>query len=227
MDSSKKSMFKNTMLILIIGGSVWGLSEVALNSAIRNAGLPLRAGILTGIAFLIIGVLGGYFKKAWYILPAVIPAVIIVQMGVVLCGAAVSCKANTCVALGLHAGMASLVFKASGMGKRKMNWARVALYGSAAAFSSAIAFYFIGMRCAPCPYLLSFNSSAGFVSYLTAEALPWTVLGGAGFSLGNILGKKAAESWAFVPAHAGMAHYMTGITVAVLCWILSAAIIMI
>ncbi|HOP62316.1 MAG TPA: hypothetical protein PK358_00655 [Spirochaetota bacterium] len=225
MHPQKKLSFQRLIILILIAGSIWGLSEVAGNSLIKHFGLPLRAAILTGIAFTVMGFMGGYLKKAQYILLILVPAILIVQMGVVLCGTPVACKTNTCVALILHAGFLSVLFHATGSGRKKTGAAKTFFLGSTAAFSSAIAFYFIGMRCAPCPYLLSFNSSAGFVSYLYAEALPWTIFAGAGFSAGYSLGNRKSESPEFLSMNLKIPEFIQGLALSLGCWIISGLII--
>ncbi len=226
MKKTDKDFVKKVVFYILIGGSVWGLSEVALSEIIVRNGLPLRASILTGIAFLIMGVLSGLFRKAHYMLFLVIPAILIVQMGVVLCGNSVLCRTNTCVALVSHAGMLSAGFYLTGMGRGKTSLKKTVFLGSAAALSSAVAFYFVGMKCAPCPYLLSFNSAAGFISYLYAEALPWMIFSGAGFSIGYFLGDKEYQSAGFSLLNLKTPHYITGLAVSLVCWIASAGIIL-
>jgi len=226
MTQKGSSTIKNAAMLILLCGSIWGLTEVAGNDTIKLFNLPLRAAILTGIAFILLGFIGGYLKKARYMMLMVIPAMMIVQMGVLLCGNSITCKTNTCVALTLHAGMLSSLFYLSGMGKMKTSSGKTFLFGSAAAFSSAIAFYFIGMRCAPCPYLLSFNSVAGFFSYLFAEALPWTIFSGAGFSAGYFIGVKKSESPEFLSLNMKIPGYIPGVGASLGCWIISAVIIM-
>lgn len=225
MTQTGSSTIKRIAMLILVSGSIWGFTEVAVNDAIKSFNLPLRAATLTGIAFILMGFMGGYLKKARYIMLMVIPAMIIVQMGVVLCGNSVACKTNTCVALALHTGMLSTVFYITGMGKKKVSSGKTFLFGSTAAFSSAIAFYIIGMRCAPCPYLLSFNSAAGFVSYLYAEALPWMFFSGAGLSAGYYLGTKKSESPEFLSMNIKIPGYISGLALSLGCWIISAAII--
>jgi len=226
MEQKENGSLVNAIILIILAGSLWGLSEVAINETVRTYSLPLRASILTGIAFLIMGSLGGFLKKARYIIMMAVPAVIIVQMGVILCGNSIYCKTNTCVAIISHAGMLSAVFAFSGMGRKKTSFKKTFLFGSAAALSSAIAFYFIGMRCAPCPYLLSFNSAAGFASYLSAEALPWMIFAGTGLSMGYFIGTKKAESTALLSTGMRIPQLAAGLSISLICWIASAGIIL-
>jgi len=226
MNQKKNNSLKNASILVILAGSIWGLSEVALNQTIITLGLPLRAAILTGIAFMIMGVIGGLLKKARYMMMVVIPALVIVQMGVVLCGNSAACKTNTCVALISHAGMLSALLSMTGTGNKKISTKKTFLLGSAAALSSATAFYFIGMRCAPCPYLLSFNSAAGFASYLYAEALPWMIFAGAGFSAGYIIGTKKSQSTDILSIKIRVPQLAAGLSIAMICWIASAGIIL-
>ncbi len=226
MEQKENSSIKSAITLIILAGSLWGLSEVAINEIVTTNSLPLRASILTGIAFMIMGALGGFLKKARYLIMAAVPAIIIVQMGVILCGNSIACKTNTCVALASHAGMLASVFAITGMGRKKTSYGKTFIFGSAAALSSAVAFYFIGMRCAPCPYLLSFNSAAGFASYLYAEALPWMIFSGTGFSIGYLAGTKKSESTAWRSAGIKFPQFAAGLSISFICWIASAGIIL-
>jgi len=226
MKKSNNNFLLKGIFLLLIGGSLWGFSEMVFGEIIKSNNIPFRAGILTGIGFLIMGFLAGYLKKTSYFLIMAIPAMLIVQMGVLLCGNSVMCKTNTCVALICHTGMLSAGFHLTGMRNRKASFANTALLGSGAALFSAVAFYFIGMRCAPCPYLLSFNTAAGFLSYLFAEALPWMIFSGAGFSIGYFIGDKQYESADIFSLQIKAPHYIIGSTVALLCWIVSAGTIL-
>jgi len=226
MKQEVKGSVWSAVTLTVLAGSLWGLSEVAINEIVTTNGLPLRASILTGAAFMIMGALGGFLKKARYLIIAAVPAVLIVQMGVILCGNSAACKTNTCVALLSHAGMLSGVFALSGMGRKKTSTGKTFILGSAAALTSAVAFYFIGMRCAPCPYLLSFNSAAGFASYLYREALPWMIFSGAGLSIGYGMGTRKAESPDSVPTLSGFPQLAAGLSISVVCWIASAGIIL-
>ncbi len=225
MRTSIKSCTINSISLVILGGSLWGFSEVTLNSAIRTTELPFRAAILTGIAFLIMGFIAGRIKKAQHIIPVVIPAVLIIQMGVLVCGNSIMCRANSSIALMLHTAMISTVIYTAGKKPENLTWLKAAFFGSTAALASSIAFYFTGMRCAPCPYLLSFNSAAGFLSYLVSESIPWSILGGAGFASGYYFSKRIASSENHLMGKTRIAQYVTGISVVLACWIVSAVII--
>ena len=61
---------------------------------------------------------------------------------------------------------------------------------AAAAGSSAAAFFFIGMRVAPCKYLLSYNSLYGFGRYMMIEGSAWILFSALLFPLGWYIGER-------------------------------------
>lgn len=62
--------------------------------------------------------------------------------------------------------------------------------GMSAGFMAAIAFFFIGMRIIPCPYLLSFNRAGGFRAFMSFDGMVWTVFSGLLFYTGYWLGTQ-------------------------------------
>jgi len=66
--------------------------------------------------------------------------------------------------------------------------------GASGALLAAGAFYFAGMWLAPCKYLLSFNSPAGFVNFMLVEGLVWTVFAAAFFPVGHWVGARLRDT---------------------------------
>lgn len=105
------------------------------------------------------------------------------QLAVSILHVSVMCKANSCLAIILEgialAGVTSLA-------GHKLNGSYVAriVSGGSAALLVTAAFYFAGIRLAPCRYLLSFDRPGGFVLFLTAESPVWAAFAALLFPVG-------------------------------------------
>jgi len=181
------------LLAIIVLGSLWGLSEVVLSSVIRAAGLPFRAGILTGIGVGLLAVAAGAFRRP--ILLALVPPITILckQLVVPILHVSVLCQANSCLAVLLEGlTVAGVVYLA----ERRLERSRLAqaASGASAALAAAVAFYLLGMWVAPCNYLLSFNSPAGFVRFMLAEGLVWAAFSAAFLPAGYAVGARLRET---------------------------------
>lgn len=95
----KRSQSVNVLIAILVLGSLWGLSEVVLNGAIRAAGLPFRAGILTGIGIGIMGVAIGIFRKSSILIGIALVAIFCKQLVVPILHVSVMCKVNSCLAV--------------------------------------------------------------------------------------------------------------------------------
>jgi hypothetical protein len=125
---------------------------------------------------------------------------------------AVTCKANSCLAVALEGTSLSMVavFLAGRM-QKSVN-ARIA--GAAAAgILASLAFWGIGRYVAPCNYLLSFTTPGSFVA---REGLVWAGFSAVLFPLGYMIGEKLAEPRAAeTPVRATVRYYAAAAGVAV------------
>jgi hypothetical protein len=184
-------------LPILVLGSLWGFTEVVLGGALNAARVPFRAAILTGLGMGLLAIALASLRRPGVLLPITLIAILCKQLVVPILGVSLSCKANSCLAVGLEglvlAGTATLI----GRRLRSSTTLRVATGASAAAISAAT-FYWLGLRLAPCPYLLSFARSNGLSAFMRAEALPWAsasaILFPAGYWIGGRL-TDAASAW--------------------------------
>jgi hypothetical protein len=150
---------------LIIGvlvlGSIWGLSEVALGGGLQVANFPYRAGLLAGIGIAFMGIALVIYKKPAMLIGIGLVTVLVKLLAVPILHVSVMCKANSCIAVFTEAVALSLIafLLMSEMGKSVH--VRIGT-GALAAIVASVGFYFIGMQVAPCKYLLSFTPG-GFI----------------------------------------------------------------
>ncbi len=214
-----KSQTMDMVIAIMVLGSLWGLSEVVLSSALRAAGLPFRAGILTGIGVGLLAVAVGLFRRP--ALLVLIPPITMLckQLVVPILHVSVLCQANSCLAVLLEglavAGAAYLV------GRRLQSRLVQTASGASAALAAAGAFYVLGMRVAPCNYLLSFNSPAGFVSFMLVEGLVWAAFSAVFFPLGYAAGARLREA-VLVPTSKPWLYYATSAALVAGSWAASA-----
>jgi len=207
------------LLAIIVLGSLWGLSEVALSSAIRAAGLPFRAGILTGIGVGLLAAAAGAFRRP--VLLALVPPITILckQLVVPILHMSVLCQANSCLAVLLEGlAVAGVVYLA---GRRLDSRLAQAASGAAAALAAAGAFHLLGTWVAPCNYLLSFNGPAGFVRFMLVEGLVWAVFSAAFFPAGYAVGARLRET-ILAPTSKPWLYYATSAALVVGSWAASA-----
>jgi hypothetical protein len=184
------------MLVLLFG-SIWGLSEALLGSAVRSAVLPLRAAILTGIGMGLMGAAFGATRK-----PALLPAIALVtaatmQLAVPVLQCSFLCRANSGLAVVLHGAWLAGVLSFTGLAGRKSVPA-YAIAGFSAAILSSVAFYYGGMKLAPCDYLLSFAGEGGLARFFIKEGAIWAVFSSVLFPAGVAAGaglNNTVMSW--------------------------------
>ncbi|MDP8315651.1 MAG: hypothetical protein RAP70_11370 [Candidatus Celaenobacter antarcticus] len=216
----KKNQLTDVLLVIAVLGSLWGLSEVVLSGAIRMTGIPFRAGILAGIGIGLIAVAVGAFMRMGIILLIPIIAVLCKQLVVPILGVSVMCKVNSCVAVMLEGfAVTGVVYLA----RRKLAGNRLMQIacGTSAALLAAGIFYFAGMRLAPCNYLLSFNRSHGFVSFMAVEGLVWAAFSAVLFPLGYRIGVWLRDSELTLKKKS-LSYYIAAAAIVVGSWTASA-----
>jgi len=191
---SKVNTFKISDLVMgiILFGSLWGLSEAVIGDLIRTTGIPFRAGILTGIGIGILGAALGLYR-----MPAVLPLIALTtalskQLVVPILGFSLLCKANSCAALLLLGFSVTGMTFLTGSHLKRSTFLRAATALSAVLIA-AFAFYFIGMRLAPCAYLLSFAGAGGLQSFMFREGLVWALFAALLFPAGYRLGERMRD----------------------------------
>ncbi|PIV17991.1 MAG: hypothetical protein COZ15_01620 [Elusimicrobia bacterium CG_4_10_14_3_um_filter_49_12_50_7] len=176
-----KKLRLEILLAIIAAGAVWGMSEVIFGGIIRHSSHHLKAGILTGMGLGIIGIFLANFRKPFAVVGIATIACLVKQLVVPILGVSFACKANSCLAVVLEA---SALAGAFAILKGRKNF----LTGASAGMGGAVLFYFIGMRVAPCPYLLSFNHK--FASWIIREGFLWMGFSAVLYPAGILVGEK-------------------------------------
>jgi hypothetical protein len=210
-----RSSKKEIMLWILILGSLWGLSEAVLGNAM-SGGMPLRASVFTGIGIGIMGIALGAFKRPTMLIGIALITAASKQVAVPLLGCSILCKANSCLAVLLHATFLAGTITLTG--KRSGNAVPLFLAGFSAVLLSAATFYFAGMRLAPCDYLLSFNHTGGLLAFIKTEGIAWALFSGialpAGFRFGESL-KDCMSQFRSKP----WIYYTASSAIIFCCWV--------
>jgi len=218
--SGKKKFF----VMALVLGSVCGLMEVVFGGLLHHGFFQqFRSAILTGVGLGIIGFALAILGKPVIAVLIGIVAVLSKQMVVPVLGVSVMCKMNSCLAVMLEYG-GFFAVAAITMNKMKKNAVLRPLTAGAGVLAGSIAYYFIGMRVAPCAYMLSFNRAGGFVSFMAAEGLIWAAFSAVLFPLGWLAGEKYREG-VFALSQRPRLFYAGASAIVIFCWIVSAAAI--
>jgi len=205
---------------VLVFGSIWGLSEVALSGGLRAANFPYASGLLTAIGMALMGMALVILKKPAMLIGIGLVAVSVKLLVVPILHVSVMCKANSCIGVLTEAVALSLIAFLLLTEKGKNIYARMGS-GALAAITASIGFYFIGMQVAPCQYLLSF-SPAGFI---VTEGLIWAAFSAISLPLGYLAGEKLAAITPAVLTRQPV-YYAISTSTVLLCWGASALAIM-
>jgi len=201
-------------------GSLWGLSEVLLNEAVRPVAEIPRAGVLCGTGALLVGVALGCSRRIAPLLALPLVAIAIKQMVVPLVGATVTCKANSCLGVLLQGaawtGLAALSTA------RRATLPRLIGVGAVGALAAAVPFYLVGMRLAPCPYLLSFQGTGGLIAFASTDGVIWAALSGIGLPIGHEIGRRLARPLRDVEARRPALYWAASAAAILGCWLVAA-----
>jgi len=221
-----KDKFKaiDIVLAILVFGSIWGLIEVVGGGALKAWNVPIRPAILTGVGLGVMAILLSAYRRAWLLFAAPIIAMSVKQLVVPVLGLPVTCMANGSLAVMLEGFALGGMAYAFAKPMRKSFKGR-ATVGFAGAFVGGTAFWAIGMKVAPCAYLMSFNSAAGLFSFMTHESLIWAALSALTVPLGFAIGEKVRDRIASVSEIKPALYYSTAAATIALCWGVSAAAI--
>jgi len=208
-------------IAILVLGSLWGFTEVVLSGAINAAGLPYRAAILTGIGMGLMAVAVGAYRKPWMLAGIAFVAVLCKQLVVPILQVSVMCKANSCVAVMIEGLVLAGAVGLAGRKVQQGNLARVTT-GAGAALLSAVVFHSVGMRVAPCNYLLTFDRVGGLAAFMTAEGVPWAVASGLLFPVGYWIGERLGATDLAVGSAKRRTYYAASTAVIAVCWLASA-----
>lgn len=218
---NRGTAFRDLLIALLVIGSVWGFLEVVLGGAMKAGNIPYKGDVLTGLGMMLMGIAVAMYRKPIMLLAIAAVAVGVRQLSMPILHLSTFCKANSCVAVLL--GGAALAGASALMGRRlKRGLGSRLATGFAAGLAAATSFFFIGMRVAPCRYLLSFNRPGGFVAFLQAEGLIWAALCAllfpVGYRVGESLRGRVFDFRVTRPAF----YYMASVTLIICCWGVSA-----
>ncbi len=223
-------MSRNTLLEhkssvgLLIGilvlGSLWGLSEVAVGGGLKAVEFPYRAGLLTGIGMGVTGIALAYFKRPFMAIGIGLVAAMVNLLVVPVLQVSVMCKANSCIAVFMEASSLGLIAALLSTRTNGNVYTRMGT-GAVAALVASAAFYFVGTRVAPCNYLLSFATPGAFV---VKEGLVWAAFSAVLLPLGYLAGERLAlrDVPLFTPKRL---YYASAAATVALCWGISALVI--
>jgi hypothetical protein len=212
---------RDIVIALIVLGSIWGFLEVGLGGAMQARDIPYKGDILTGLGIGVMAIGFAFFRKPLMLIGIAAVAVMVRQTAIPILHLSTFCKANSCLAVMLGGGAlaGSVALAGRRLGTSKVT--RVAA-GFSAGLMAGIGFYFIGMRVAPCRYLLSFNRPGGFVAWMGAEGLIWAGLGAAFFPLGYLVGERLKNRVLGWRLSRPVLYYAGSVVVIAFCWIASA-----
>jgi len=205
------------IIVILVFGSMWGLSEVVLGGWLTAARFTYKAGLLTGIGMGLMGMALVICKKPPALIGMGLVTALVKLLAVPILHISVTCMANSCLAVFIEALAISLVTFLLMGGVHRSVHIRMAA-GAAAGITAAVGFYFIGMRVAPCTYLLSFTP-AGF---LITEGLIWSAFSAVLFPLGYLAGIGLEEKVIPLLTRKIPLYYATASAVVVICWGVSA-----
>lgn len=168
-------------------GSIWGFFEVVFKDVIGMGGKPFASAIMTGIGIAVMSTGYGIFKKNGVFLAVSIFTIFTRMLIVPVLGCSPMCRANSVVALLLLGASTTLAFGVyRKFSNRTINTG--GLVAGVGVFISGLSFYYVGMACAPCPYLLTFAGAGGLAAFVQTEVLYWTLFSMVLFYPGYIVG---------------------------------------
>jgi hypothetical protein len=210
----------DTLISIVVLGSLWGLSEVVLGSILKTAGVAWRVALLTGLGLGIVGIGAAVLTRRSFATLAAVPVVAVAckQLVVPILGVSPMCKANSCLAVMLEGVAMAGAVSIAGRRLENSGLARVAAGGSAAAVAS-IAFFVGGMQLAPCNYLLSFNHPGGLLAFVAAEGLVWAAFSALLFPIGYLAGARVRSVLPQLRARRRMLYYGTSAALVAVSWV--------
>jgi hypothetical protein len=208
------------LITILVLGSLWGFSEVVLGGAMSTAGLPYRAGILTGLGMGIMGIAISTFRKPLMLAGIAFVAILCKQLVVPILHVSVMCEANSCLAVLLEGLALGGVVSLAGRRLDRGYLIKI-VSGASAALLAAAAFFFIGMQVAPCRYLLSFNRPGGFMAFLAVEGLVWAAFSAMLFPLGYWTGARLRNVVPVFGTRRPLLYYITSAALVVSSWVAS------
>jgi len=198
---------------ILLFGSIWGFFEVVLGSGLRAIDFPYRAGLLLGMGMLSMGITLAVYKKPTMLLGIGLTAGLFKLLSVPILHISIVCKANSFIAIVLESFALGLVAFGLMKGMDKDVYMRMGV-GALAALIGAASFYFIGIRVAPCTYLLSFSP----LGFMMREGLVWMAFSAIFLPVGYLVGMKLRPAMVHLLTVKPTFGYATCITISAVCW---------
>jgi len=201
-------------------GSIWGFIEVVLGGALQSTAFPQKAALLTGLGMGLMGVALGAFRRSLMLVAIAVVAILCKELVVPILHVSFLCKANSVLAVGLDGvalgGVAGIV------GRRISRGYTIQIVAAAcAALLARSAFYFMGMKLAPCAHLLSFNKANGYAAFMAYNALGWVAFSALFFPLGHWLGVRLREPIYVLGTKKAPLYYAVSAVAVALLWVAS------
>lgn len=212
-ENRKHQVLVHILIGILVFGSIWGLSEVALGGGLRATQFPYRAGLLTGVGIAIMGAALAIYRKPLMLIGIGLVTVLVKLLAVPILHISVMCKANSCIAVMTESVALSLVAVLLMGEMSKSIHARMGS-GALAAIIASVSFYFIGMQVAPCKYLLSFSP----VGFIVTEGLIWAAFSACLLPLGYLAGMKLATKTFPVLTRRVALYYASTVAIILVCW---------
>lgn len=215
---NQSTTFRDSIIGLLVIGSIWGLAEIVVGGAMKAADIPHKGDILTAIGMGLMAMALAVYRKPSIALGIALVAASMKQLAIPILGLSFFCKANSCLAVAL--GGASLTFVASmRRSALEKSWLWRPAVGATSASLASIGFYFIGMRLAPCNYLLSFNRPGGLIAFIAAETMFWAGFSAIGFPIGYLVGSRISSSLDEIRVRRPQVYYGASMVIITFCWI--------
>ena len=209
---------------LILCGAVLGLAEIVVSSIMRNAGLPYRSAILTGLGMGLMGLALAMYGRTAAVLGVTTVAALCKAVAIPVFQPPFFCNANACIAVLLNGAALSVLAAAAGRHLRRSAILRVAA-GVGAALAGVAAFYCLGVYIQPCRPLLHINVTGSLATYMGAKGLSAAVASGLLLPVGYAAGLRLRESLLPVWRRPGLVGYPVTAAVLVSCWLLNGLLI--
>jgi len=220
-----KNQFVNVLVIILLLGSLWGfLSEIILKSAVIRQGIPFKggmAGYITAIGIGIMGIALGNLRKPSLLMGIPLVAVLSKLLVLSIFNIPIVARVNSSLAVLLGGIALTVIVALTGNNLYRSILIRLAS-GMSAGLLAAIAFFFIGLQIMPCPYLLSFNRTGGFESFMNSNGMVWAFFSGILFYTGCWLGKRLKNVSLNLSPKQSLAYYSGSAFVIVCCWVIMA-----
>lgn len=215
---NRSTTLRDWIIGLLVVGSIWGFAEIAVGGVMKAANIPHRGDILTATGMGLMAAALAIYRKPWMVLGIALVAASMKQLAIPILGLGFLCKANSCLAVTMEGASLALV---AGMRPSALErgWQWRAAVGAIAASLASVGFYFIGMRLAPCNYLLSFNRPGGLMAFIAAETVVWAGLSAIAFPVGYLAGNRISLSLYEIRTERSRLYYGVSAAIITFCWI--------